>query len=431
LVAGTARSDFWSAKDGVNFGRSSGSPTLAHVIRVPEEPSADEVSRFQKIARHDRQFDLILGAVAKQRSMFRKVLEHSAPSIKASSDDDLSYVLVSALADLRRIGFMAPVPDMLLRKSAAAYVDSRRGELQSGWFERALGQLQDRNLGTAAVWQTEAGYVLADYLVFKMNVARRYLPIPLGVWKAVQTNDMESEDLLRIGRSAEKRCLPEIAITLYQRSASSGNDLSVFRLANLLDECGHQEDALRLYRRLAASSDHNLRFQIAETLSSRGYINEAALLVLDVKSKSDRAALMSRFTVLAARRHLATSDWPIAHREDSRFFHSWNEASFASGRHVKELLQGLPKSRGDEVAHVAWLQSSGRDEDESSLNKEIRAGSVEAALLLAGLLVRRGDTANAIGMLRELIASDMLSAGQRYVVGGILSASAGESELGG
>ncbi|MFG1603773.1 hypothetical protein [Actinoplanes sp. NPDC049265] len=200
---------------------------LAHVIDVPDEFTAAERMRAERLAADDQRLRI---AVDSTDAGVTQVLAAGPELIRrwagADSTDPRQYAgqaIITAALDARRVGARGPLTRDCLAAAAPAYLTAaQRAAAPPDWLDRAVDYATTRLHGAAACltpvgagMAVTAGYLTADYLHQHAQCGRRAEPLPDAVWQALV--DHHPGDTLDLADNAARRGRPKIARLLHDR----------------------------------------------------------------------------------------------------------------------------------------------------------------------------------------------------------------------
>ncbi|WP_285573218.1 hypothetical protein [Actinoallomurus iriomotensis] len=235
--------------------------------------------------------------------------------------DGYARAVLTAAADVVRLGVRSPIPAGLLEATAPEY-RGPGGRVPADWFERSMTYLTASSAGQAPALapagtepQAAGRYDLAAPLLRHIARARAEEKVPAGTWRAVVEQIGDKDDLERLAWSAEHRLLYCFAVPLWRRAIEGGSSVAPVRLAGLLAAQGATADAIALLRG-RSDLDDDARGTLADLLAGQGEVREA----LDVLRARGgwRAATAERdlFGLLVA--HGRLDDARALVREDDR-----------------------------------------------------------------------------------------------------------------
>jgi hypothetical protein len=231
---------------------------LAQVMLVPHELSNSERERAEKAADHDAQ---ISGALAVDEFGLFQTLAGTPELLRRwRSGEPAGTAVITAAVDARLLGATEPLARRLLEEAALGYLrPARLARLTTIWAEHALAYATAQVDGACAallpvpaeVPGTLAGYTPADVLVRAGQEQRRFALVPARTWRALLAQVSDGSSLARIGWSAERRLLFELAHEFYTAAGPEG-EMSRVRL---LVKQGRLPEAWQILSPLAAHGD--------------------------------------------------------------------------------------------------------------------------------------------------------------------------------
>lgn len=396
---------------------------LAHLIEVSESFSPAERYRAESLAA-DRRIRVALDNADVGVTQFLA----AAPQLEKrwTRANPYAKALITAALDVRRLGARAPLSSALLEAAGPAYLTpTEQSRAPREWFRDALAYATTPLHGAASVLTptgamgTTTGYLVADYLHQRAMRARRALPVPEAVWRAVIVHHDPWDDQA-LARSALAFGKQEYAEFLYRRAADGGDTYSGMELGRLLiatgriDELrarsdgGDQGAKLELVSLLTRQGNHSelrtrslggdpmaARALVAELLGS-GRLEEALQVLRTFAEAGDRAAARYLEKLLAERRRL---DDLRSGADEGDEDAAWRLAELLEKfGGVQELR--VRADRGDRVAAHTLAGLLGQKGEVDELRSRADAGDPAAVQVLAGLLVRQGNDEEALSLLR-------------------------------
>jgi len=342
---------------------------LAHVIDVPDNFSVAERRGAAAVTSDPR----IGIALENPDAGFTQVLAGGPELVRwwENAADPYGKAVITAALDARRVGSTAPLERAFLAAAAPGYLSSaQQAVAPERWLDQALGYATTVLRGAtstlvpvAAGMGRVSGYLVADYLHQHASRARRTVPLPAVVWRALAEHH-DARDRMHLADSAYRRGRPREAELLFRQAAEGGDQWAAYRLAEMLVGRGNFENALALLDALPADDDHAGDL-VARLLSSLGHVEDLARLA--AHDPSAAAVLVKR---LAGQGEL---DQALDH------FRRW--AGQVRGIRDGAAAQTL----------VASLVNADRIGDATEV---ARAGGVISCQFLASLLVERNWVAD-------------------------------------
>ena len=221
-------------------------PRAADVLssrRVHEETvasfSADEREAAARLSVNDPR---LAKALADRSYNVTEVLA-GAPELdrRYNQATEEQRAVLNAAIDARRLGVQALLTEQLLQAAARSYFVTVHAD--DSWFPPALAELtrHDRPNDCATsplvpVLSSDrcnvVGFTVADYLLQRLTHERRIQRPSALSWAAFSKNVHDHDDVMRLGDSAEKRLLFDIAEPLYRKLADAGDKSALGYLLN-------------------------------------------------------------------------------------------------------------------------------------------------------------------------------------------------------
>ncbi len=355
---------------------------LAAVVRIDPEFSPAEQDRARAAAARDRRLTVALQAPGYGLTQTLAAAPHLVARWQdAKTDDPYAWAVLTAALDVARLGARAPLGPDLLRDAAPDYCTSQQlAEAPDNWFEQALAYATEKLHGAVAALTPAGagmgqltGYTVADYLIQHATRERRSACVPASTWDAVLNYIYEPGDAARLADSAWSRLLYGYANQLYIRAASAGDSNAAWQLTNLLAERGDRDRAAQILRPWA---DVNglAAWKLAELLAEGGDLDE-----LRARGEAGDGYAAARLAELLADQGELDEAVQVLRVP----------ADTPRGVQAAGLLADLLVRRGDL----------------DGLRTRADAGDRHAALGVAELLAKRGDLDQAENILRARAAA--------------------------
>ncbi len=417
VIIGTIWPDWYTAYTTMPFPASADPHSrerevldLAAVIRVDPEFTPAEQDRARAAAVRDRRLRVALESA---RYGLTQTLA-AAPQLVARWEDaktanPYAWAVLTAALDAARLGARAPLSADFLRAAAPGYCTSQQqAEAPENWFEQALDHATGKLHGAAAALSPAgagmgqlAGYIAADYLIQHAHRQRRYARMPASAWDAVLNHVHDPADTARLADSARNRLLYRYAIPLYRHAVDAGDQMSAWRLADLLQERGDLDGAVEM---LLASADPNVgsaNMQLVELLAERGDLDGLRTWA----DTGDWAAALRLAGLLAERGDL---DGLRAWADAGNWIAAWRLAGLLAGWGDLDELRARADARD---WHAAWqladllAKRGDLDGAEQILRAQTDTGDGPASAQLADLLAKRGDLDEAKQILQTRVGN--------------------------
>lgn len=359
-------------------------------VTIPGDFRGADTTTLSAAARHDPRIALAMNT-AGQLAQITQILAggtqllarwhpHYTPHPDTSQNTTVRFTppqaaILTAAAELHRIGLTGPIPHPVLVAAAQEYLVDRAWA-HPGWQDEALTELTQAAsahlnarhdiathgpppLAVTYPLTGETTYTLHDYLTQHHLTHHAGQPTHTSLWNATCTHQhlLDTATLNRIATSASRRGLYTTTRTLTHqllqhltRAAEAGDQTAQERLADLLADRG-DTDALG-----AADNSRFARYRLVELLAARG----------DTQTLADRAG---------------DGDWYaqgllvdlLADQGDAQGLAAWADAGDPN---ACKRLAGLLANRGDN----------------QGLQARARAGDQHALSRLVDRLAARGDT---------------------------------------
>jgi hypothetical protein len=365
--------------------------------------------------------------------------------------------VITAAADLRRIGYPNPLPRWAIAGAAVGYLEpaQRRWLNPNTWIQAGLDEaaqeamrhhqheLDIHQRGVPALtrlWLSDDSdptchlehYELHDYLLQHHLNARRHTPTATQLWNTLIASSnmakLSPQIAVALGRNAELRGLYTVATTLLSYAADKSDLGAQTKLADLLTVLGDEQGLLDR----ANQGDWGAKFKLAEKLAQRGDEEglQARADMGDSVAETRLAYMRVSEEDLRARANAGTlrAMWELidllAERGDEDDLRDQaDKGDWAAEYALAELLaqrgdeEGLRAraDKGEGAAEYALAELQARQGDAESLRHRADQGDESAQSALAELLAQRGDEEGlreraakgdrtARGRLKELLA---------------------------
>lgn len=167
--------------------------------------------------------------------------------------DPYTRALITAAIDVVRLGHRGLLSDELLVDAAPAYLSNRdqaRVHAPAAAWARALAGAAEELRGAVCALEPIApedgvgiaGYRLAEFLIQYGSRTRRTVLVPQLLWQAALEHAAGSEDLIALGRTAQRRLIYKYAEQFYRRAQQYGSPIAAKQLADLLAVQGRTDD---------------------------------------------------------------------------------------------------------------------------------------------------------------------------------------------
>jgi tetratricopeptide (TPR) repeat protein len=215
--------------------------------------------------------------------------------------------VVSAAMDARRLGMRRPVPALLLRAAAPAYLEgAARIDPPGDWVDRGLRHAsRDPQHGVTALAARREqpgpgpaeAYEVHDYLVQHAQQTRDSNTVPAAMWEALLAHVDDPEDAFRLAGAAEGRLLHRYDLPLYRRCRELGGEEGMeLYVVNLMARNGEVEEL----HAEAAAGNRWAGMRWAYALVEAGRLEEL----------TDHAASGDRYAAEALGEHVARTGEP-------------------------------------------------------------------------------------------------------------------------
>ncbi len=322
--------------------------------------------------------------------------------------------VISAAMDARRLGMRRPVPILLLRAAAPAYLEgAARIDPPEDWVDRGLrhGSRDPQHGVTALAARREQpgpgpaeGYELHDYLVQHAQKTRHGDAVPAATWEALLAHVDDHEDAFRLAGAAEGRLLHRYDLLLYRRCCELGGEESVgLYVANLMARNGEIEEL----RAEAAAGNRWAGMRWASALVESDRLEEL----------TDHAASGDRYAAEALGEHTARTGDPHL-GWDLRVPEADPWAILSAYTKAGTLLEENPAAAEEWLTEhalrgfhwaghwlVTTLDDQGRPDDALAMLRRIRPTQHPQHWAVQELYSRLAERA-AVTELRELVEED-------------------------
>jgi TPR repeat protein len=195
-----------------------------------------------------------------------------------NGEHPIAGAIISAAVDVRRAGFVAPVPQALLEVLYEQYLETRdrAGRHRLPSFDEALMWAAEPVRGASGCLNpvSEARYDPFDYLTDHAQNTGSIRDIPDAVWDAALAH-VTAEDLTAVAYAAFQAGRLSVSEAAYRRAAEAGNAGAMNNLGVLLNDKGRVEEATEWFRRAASAGEAAAMVNFGNQLRSDGLIEEA------------------------------------------------------------------------------------------------------------------------------------------------------------
>jgi hypothetical protein len=410
-----------------NLGGQRSILRMAHVFNVLTQLSPDECARAERLGPEDAR---ILQALASEQYSFTQVLGAAPDLIQHwRQASEYAKAVMDAAIDLRRAGYALPIPADLLREIAASLLtDGAKAAAERDWFEAAVGYatrtLQGAVKALFPVGTTVRvidGYAVADFLQDVAVKERGRLPIPVGVWEALQGTELPPFELVKLGRNAQARLSLDYAEDFLVRAFRASPDSSWLQLIALYEQQGRLADMEPILRQASARGLPGSYERLA-VLYQRLRRPEQLVQVLDEAQRSGSVeslwllrslVLRTRFQSEAEEVYRAAADAGSSGAWQILVHMLTSEGRVAEARQIIENAE----SRGDADAWwtLATMLANTPEEFERRLREAVQQRKPGAWVELANLLVVTGRSSEAINLLTQAVNDGQPGAAEELI----------------
>ncbi|CAM3559027.1 lipopolysaccharide assembly protein LapB [Nocardiopsis gilva] len=376
---------------------------LATVLHVGSEFSTSERERARSVADTDSRLRVALDS---DDFGVTQVLA-AAPELMLRWNSANAYArgVISVAVEATLAGVRNGVPKELLRMAAPGYCNrSEKAMAPSDWFEKALSYSCKELVGATApligfgdVMGEQESFQVADYLVQQLGPELRSASTPAAFWGACERHLKERSDAARVGRFAMACQRLSVALPLLQQAAKSGSPSAMHELANLYERLGRYDEAEEITNRLSESSEPDgplyrvirAGFDYEEIYSLAKSGNEYAISQFIEEGDPVHAILL-----------LLEDITP----EDTGSWYRIAELLHDEGKNelAIEVLEGYVDLDFDHGWAATFLCELLEQEGQAErLDQLVELGYFAAALSRAQLLIRDGESTEALELLRE------------------------------
>jgi TPR repeat protein len=294
--------------------------------------------------------------------------------------------ILTAAIDVRRLGYLSPLPVSLLAEAAVAYLDKDDlARAPQDWFVTGLHRAVISTYGIAALRPYRAEYVadlaneyiLNDYLEHYGTSSRADAIVPLVVWSALATHVADPDDCIRVAKEAGKRGLYQYAIPLATKAADTGDTSALHELSSLLERSERIPRAEQWWHRAVDAGDTAAIQRLADLLERTGRLSDAEQWWHRAVDAGDTVAIQRLADLLQRTdREPEAEQW-------------WRRAGGIS--EIRIMLRAAER-----------LYSAGHDREAEKLwNRAAEAGNTDAMMRLSDFLLRTGRLSESESWLRR------------------------------
>ncbi len=388
---------------------------MAHVFTVSTQLTSSERARAEALQYRDPR---VRQALTSEQYSFTQVLG-AAPDLMLHWRQAGPYAkaVLDACIDLRRAGYSQPVPSHLLQKIAGTLLaDSVKATAQPDWFKSGLEYATQTLQGVVGALMPVGskigrldGFVLADFLQEEVIKDRNRLPIPNGVWDALQDSHLQPFELLRLGKHARARLKLDYAEDFFLKAFRISPESSWLQLVGLYEQQGRLSDTEQILREAVL---HGLpsSYERLAVLYQRRQQPEKLIQVLADAQRSGKVESLWLLRSLVLKSHLQSEAEEVYRSAaNSGLRGAWKVLAYmlmSEGR-TQEALEIIKDahSKGDVDAWwgLATLPANTPEQFELLLRTAVSEHKPGAWIELTNLLVVTGRSAEAVSILTEAV----------------------------
>jgi TPR repeat protein len=330
--------------------------------------------------------------------------------------------LVSAAVDLRRAGYLEPVPLEWLAELRRAYLPERtRNRHREGDFADALtwATTPVRGASSCLLPAGQDRYLAFDYLVDHVELQPGAPEVPDEVWQRLHaTTLLSAAELHSVAWAAHRHGRIAEAVRLYSVLAAAGQVFATFNLGWIAQVRGDLAEAERWYRRAAEAGNDRAMTNLGTLAERRGDLTTAESWFRQAAAAGSTMAIANLGGVLlrtgrieqaraAYRQAAAAGDLAGLHKEAVlEFLHG--DPKRATDLLERAALAGHPAS----VRSLGLLSRVGEDKDvdqeqvETLYRAAAELGDVQAMCEMARARVAQGKLDEAEIWYRRAAAAE-------------------------
>jgi hypothetical protein len=388
---------------------------MAHVFNVASQLTPGERARAERLGLEDAR---ILQALGSEQYSLTQVLGAAPDLIQHWRQAGVyAKAVMDASIDLRRAGYTPSIPPDLLRTTAASLLTGAAKAAAAGdWFDTALGYATRTLQGAvkalfpvgSAVGVID-GYAVADFLQDEAIKERGRLPVPDGVWDALQGAELPPFELVRLGRNAQARLMLDYAEDFLVRAFRVAPDFSWLQLIALYEQQGRLADMEPVLREATARGLPGSYERLAVLYQRLRQPERLADVLAEAQRSGAVESLWLLRSLVMRTRFQAQAEEVYRAAADSGARGAWQILAHmltSEGRvHEARQIIETAESRGDADAWwtLATMLATTPEEFERRLREAVRQRKPGAWVELANLLVVTGRSFDAINLLTQAV----------------------------
>jgi hypothetical protein len=400
---------------------------MAHVFTVSTRLSEGERARAEALGLKDKR---IRQALASGQYSFTQVLGAAPDLIHHWREaDPYAKAVLDASVDLRRAGYSQPIPRDLLEQVAGTLMpDSAKAAARADWFDSALEYATRTLQGVVRALipvgsQVSAtdGYAVADFLQEEAIRERDRLPIPAGVWDALQGSDLQPSELLRLGLSARARLKLDYAEDFLLKAFRASPESSWHQLIALYEQQGRSAETEQILRAAVARGLPGSYERLAVLYQRLGQPQKLIQVLADAQRSGKVESLWLLRSLVLRSQIQSEAEEVYRSAADSGLRGAWQVLVYflmSEGRaqEAREIIDEAD-ARGDADAWwgLATLPSNTPEEFEYLLRAAVEGRKPGAWIELANLLVATGRSSEAIELLVQAVNEGQPGAAEELI----------------
>ncbi|GAA4502331.1 hypothetical protein GCM10023191_053720 [Actinoallomurus oryzae] len=252
----------------------------ARTIRLSRDLSADERTRAEL---HRADARIAAALVHPGQVGFAEYIAAGPAALDRwrsarNGEHPIAGAIISAAVDVRRAGFIAPVPRSLLEGLYEHYLETRdrTGRYRLPSFDEGLAWAAEPVRGASGCLNPmgEDRYCPFDYLTDHVQSTASIRDVPDAVWDTALAH-VATEALTAVAYAAFQAGRLTVSKTAYRRAAETGNTEAMNNVGVLLLGNGRIDEATEWFRRAADAGEATAMVNLGNRLRSDGLIDEA------------------------------------------------------------------------------------------------------------------------------------------------------------